>query len=71
MKIWDVAGMRHAFALLCSYCEETLGQPRFRSMWEKYCSGVDAMVSVPYLSGHNRFIQFIDLLEDSWWTRRM
>jgi signal recognition particle receptor subunit beta len=22
------------------------GQPKFRSMWERYCNGVDAIVSV-------------------------
>lgn len=26
----------------------TLGQPKFRSMWERYCNGVDAIVYVPY-----------------------
>lgn len=29
---------------------DVAGQPKFRSMWERYCNGVDAVVSVVHLS---------------------
>ena len=33
--------------LLCVYFEPNIGgQPRFRSMWERYCRGVNAIVYV-------------------------
>lgn len=43
MKVWDVAGQ------LSSYIFDNIllnapGQPKFRSMWERYCNGVDAIV---------------------------
>lgn len=47
MKVWDVAG---AFCVSVSgmnfltFCPA--GQPKFRSMWERYCNGVDAIVCV-------------------------
>eukprot|EP01126_Amoeba_proteus_P047733 TRINITY_DN5472_c0_g1_i10.p1 TRINITY_DN5472_c0_g1~~TRINITY_DN5472_c0_g1_i10.p1 ORF type:complete len:138 (-),score=30.97 TRINITY_DN5472_c0_g1_i10:36-449(-) len=31
------------------------GQPRFRSMWERYCRGVDAIVYVVDASDHEKF----------------
>ncbi|KAJ3568120.1 hypothetical protein NP233_g5919 [Leucocoprinus birnbaumii] len=52
MKIWDVAGTPHLPILpslvLFAYLATSLccGQPRFRSMWERYCNGVDAIVFV-------------------------
>lgn len=47
MKIWDVAGMRlfpSKYYLLDQYNDCLSGQPKFRSMWERYCHGVDAVV---------------------------
>ena len=43
MKIWDVAGMRLMF-VLGQFSDCLSGQPKFRSMWERYCHGVDAVV---------------------------
>ncbi|KAJ8519019.1 hypothetical protein ONZ45_g3988 [Pleurotus djamor] len=45
LKIWDVAGAEVHFG--CSGVVTLLsGQPKFRSMWERYCSGVDAILFV-------------------------
>ena len=48
LKIWDVAGANILRRPLCpvTYTKVSgcTGQPRFRSMWERYCSGVDAIV---------------------------
>ncbi len=47
LKIWDVAGTRSARQVM-SYRLSRFGgcpgQPKFRSMWERYCHGVDAVV---------------------------
>ena len=43
MKVWDVAGEYLSFADARLLNART-GQPKFRSMWERYCNGVDAIV---------------------------
>ncbi|KAJ7784644.1 P-loop containing nucleoside triphosphate hydrolase protein [Mycena metata] len=47
LKIWDVAG---AWPFLSSRVSLDVllseGQPKFRSMWERYCHGVDAIVFI-------------------------
>jgi GTPase SAR1 family protein len=47
LKIWDVAGIVDRFLALTSLKLIAVpGQPKFRSMWERYCNGVDAIVYV-------------------------
>lgn len=49
MKIWDVAGMPIVDFPTHSMVTELsvhAGQPRYRSIWERYCHGVDAVVYV-------------------------
>ena len=48
LKIWDIAG---ASRLLAGSGSSTLtryptGQPKFRSTWERYCSGVDVVIFI-------------------------
>ena len=43
MKVWDVAG-KHASPASVLPLDACIGQPKFRSMWERYCNGVDAIV---------------------------
>lgn len=53
-KIWDVAGSfsilvrntRMSYLPLECCVAYPPGQPKFRSMWERYCHGVDAVVCV-------------------------
>ena len=46
LKIWDVAGALPSAStvMLCRRRDVCTGQPKFRSMWERYCNGVDAIV---------------------------
>ena len=47
MKIWDVAGILSNYLswdIILSITDCLSGQPKFRSMWERYCHGVDAVV---------------------------
>lgn len=47
LKIWDVAGMSCSSSRSpISYVINATGQPKFRSMWERYCHGADAVVYV-------------------------
>ena len=57
MRIWDVAGTYLALRRFNKAHDQTLnhhdtwnrydlGQPKFRSMWERYCKGNDAIVYV-------------------------
>ena len=57
MKVWDVAGKSpflprkgQAFRLINRLFFLILGQPKFRSMWERYCKDNDAIVSVHLMS---------------------
>ena len=50
LKIWDIAG---ALTLSCKFRLVPLlglllptGQPKFRSTWERYCSGVDVIIFI-------------------------
>lgn len=52
LKIWDVAGASMICQSLCPATNDvSAGQPKFRSMWERYCHGVDAIVY-----GHGTFL---------------
>ena len=45
LKIWDVAGTLLSTSYPPSLHSDILtGQPKFRTMWERYCNGVDAIV---------------------------
>jgi ADP-ribosylation factor-like protein 8 len=44
LKIWDVAGGIHVLRSSDVTSFIIAGQPKFRSMWERYCNGVDAIV---------------------------
>lgn len=49
LKIWDVAGpsmLIISTGMLLAQCSDITGQPKFRSMWERYCNGVDAIMYV-------------------------
>lgn len=48
LKIWDVAGALLDWApQVVSVTDPCLaGQPRYRSIWERYCNGVDAIMCV-------------------------
>ena len=51
LSIWDLAGVslspvHKLISLLVSLIGSriTPGQPRYRSIWERYCNGVDSVV---------------------------
>jgi GTPase SAR1 family protein len=49
---------------------DVAGQPKFRSMWERYCNGVDAVVYVLHLSTLDwGFYSNNPLSPDSWLIR--
>ena len=48
LKIWDIAGASrlYAFSSSSTYSCHPTGQARFRSTWERYCSGVDVVIFI-------------------------
>lgn len=70
-KIWDVAGAfslsgrrtRMQYLPLNVGWRIHVGQPKFRSMWERYCHGVDAVVCVFQCFIPGPFIRLISSIE--------
>lgn len=46
------------------------GQPRFRSMWERYCRAVSAIVYVPLIVSLNPFLMHINISVYCVWTNK-
>lgn len=44
MKVWDVAVSLPSPSPRLNGTDENQGQPKFRSMWDRYCRGADAIV---------------------------
>jgi len=48
LKIWDIAGASWlpASSASSTLTRHLIGQPKFRSTWERYCSGVDVVIFI-------------------------
>ncbi|KAI0947211.1 hypothetical protein AcW1_007490 [Taiwanofungus camphoratus] len=58
LKIWDVAGeLDRLNQVWCAIRSSRViaGQPRYRSIWERYCNGVDAVVFVVDSTDKDKF----------------